>query len=119
MDDIIIDEEFSLYLPPLDNVAYANLERTMLNYGCRVPLTLWNGILIDGHNRYSIITKHGLPFKTESMEFPSRDHVLDWIIENQIAQRNHDICFFTDKVSREEKENKNYKHIYIAQIIIS
>jgi len=60
----------------------------MLNYGCRVPLTLWNGILIDGHNRYSIITKHGLPFETTSMEFESRYHVLDWIIENQIAQRN-------------------------------
>jgi len=88
MNNIIIDEEFELYLPPLDSVAYADLERNMLEYGCRVPLTLWNGILIDGHHRFSIITKHGLPFETTSMEFQSRDHVLDWMIENQIAERN-------------------------------
>ncbi|MCL2662404.1 MAG: HTH domain-containing protein [Oscillospiraceae bacterium] len=88
MQKIIIDEEFELYLPPLDSVTYGDLEQTMLTYGCRVPLTLWNGILIDGHNRYSIITKHGLPFETTSMEFESRDHVLDWMIENQVAQRN-------------------------------
>ena len=88
MKDIIIDEEFELYLPPLDNVAYADLERNMLEYGCRVPLTLWNGILIDGHHRFSIIKKHGLQFGTISMEFESRDHVLDWMAENQIAQRN-------------------------------
>jgi len=88
MNDIIIDEEFALYLPPLDELAYAGLESSILNYGCRVPLTLWNGILIDGHNRYSILTKHGLPFETKSMEFDSRYHALDWIIENQITQRN-------------------------------
>jgi len=88
IQDIIIDEEFERYLPPLDKVAYADLEQDIINYGCRVPLTLWNGILIDGHNRYSILTKYGLPFETKSMEFESRDHVLDWIILNQIAQRN-------------------------------
>jgi len=29
MDEIIIDEEFSLYPPPLDNVAYADLEHQL------------------------------------------------------------------------------------------
>jgi len=52
------------------------------------PLILWNGILIDGHNRYEIIQKHDLPFQTISMEFDTRDDVIIWIISTQIARRN-------------------------------
>jgi len=52
------------------------------------PLVLWNNILIDGHNRYGILTKHDLPFNTVSMEFGSRDEVLIWIISTQVSRRN-------------------------------
>lgn len=34
--------------------------RDTLADGCRDPLVLWGDVLIDGHNRYSICTKHGL-----------------------------------------------------------
>ena len=86
--DIIIDEQFKLMLPVLDDVTLAGLEASILEHGCQMPLVLWNGILIDGYNRYSILSKHNLPFETISMEFPSRDEVLIWIIENQITRRN-------------------------------
>jgi hypothetical protein len=52
------------------------------------PLILWNGILIDGHNRYEISQKHGIPFNTINKEFDSRDDVLIWIVSTQIARRN-------------------------------
>jgi hypothetical protein len=31
--------------------------------GCRDALVLWD-VLVDGHNRYGICTKHGIAFKT-------------------------------------------------------
>jgi len=88
MQEIIIDEEFKKLLPELDKETYAWLEESLLEYGCQNPLVLWNGILIDGHNRYEIIKRHDLPFRTISMEFDSREHVIIWIISTQVARRN-------------------------------
>jgi len=88
LQDIIIDEEFKRLLPPLDEQTYLSLEQSILDYGCMNPLVLWNNILIDGHNRYGILVKHGLPFNTVSMEFDSRDEVLIWIISTQVSRRN-------------------------------
>ena len=80
MPDIIIDEEFQRLLPPLDEREFCILEESILTYGCINPLVLWNGILIDGHNRYSIVAKHTLPFNTISLEFDSREEVLVWMM---------------------------------------
>jgi len=88
MREIIIDEEFKSLLPALDNDTYVWLEENIIEYGCRDPLVLWEGILIDGHNRYEICMEHGIPFNTISMEFDSRDKVLIWIITTQISRRN-------------------------------
>ena len=86
--EIIIDSEFKHLLPELDPEALAMLEESLLECGCLSPLVLWNGILIDGHNRYKIIKKHDLPFRTIDMEFDSRDDVIIWIISTQVARRN-------------------------------
>jgi len=88
LNDIIIDEEFKRLLPPLDEQTYLSLEQSILDYGCMNPLVLWNNILIDGYNRYGILTKHALPYNTVSMDFASRDEVLIWIISTQISRRN-------------------------------
>jgi len=88
MHNIIIDDEFKILLPRLDDETYRLLEENILEYGCRVPLILWNGILIDGYNRLQICTEHNIPFNTTDMEFDSREDALIWIIENQISRRN-------------------------------
>jgi len=88
MQEIIIDKEFERILPKLDEQTYAWLEENILEYGCREPLVLWNNILIDGHNRYSILQKHELPINTIDMVFDSRDEVLIWIISTQVSRRN-------------------------------
>ena len=88
MQKIIIDDEFRFLLPTLENKVYVELEEDIIQNGCRDALVLWNGILIDGYNRYSICFKHNIPFKTVDMEFSSREDVLIWIIKNQIMRRN-------------------------------
>jgi hypothetical protein len=87
-DKIIIDEQFKALLPALDAQTYALLEESLLENGCLHPLILWNGILIDGHNRYEICTKHDILFQTANKEFGSRDEALIWIISTQVARRN-------------------------------
>ena len=88
MQEIIIDREFRFLLPILSEQAYSDLEEDILENGIRDALVLWDGILIDGYNRYSIAQKHDLPFNTVSMEFSSRDEVVIWIVRNQVARRN-------------------------------
>jgi len=88
LKDIVIDEEFRQLLPPLDAQTYSSLEQSILDYGCMNPLVLWNNTLIDGYNRYKILTEHGLPFNTMNLEFSSRNEVLIWIISTQVSRRN-------------------------------
>ena len=52
------------------------------------PLVLWNGVLVDGHNRYDICNRLKLPFKTIERAFENRSEVIEWIINNQFGRRN-------------------------------
>jgi len=88
MQKIIVDDEFRILLPVLDEETFRLLEENILTHGCRDPLVLWNGILIDGYNRYKICSHHNIPFTTVNMEFDSREEVLIWIISNQVSRRN-------------------------------
>lgn len=83
-----IDPEFQALIPPLTPEELTQLEANLLAEGCRDPLVTWNGILIDGHNRYAICTKHTLPFHTVGREFADRDAVMDWMDANQLGRRN-------------------------------
>ena len=49
---------------------------------------MWQGILIDGHNRYAIAQKHNLPFKTVAKVFDDRTDAKIWILKNQLGRRN-------------------------------
>jgi hypothetical protein len=48
----------------------------------------WPCTLIDGHNRYEICTRLGLPFDIKEMRFSDRSHAEEWIIRNQCGRRN-------------------------------
>lgn len=47
-----------------------------------------HAVLIDGHNRYSICTKHEIDFKVEIVDFSSYEDAQDWIDKNQLGRRN-------------------------------
>ena len=85
---MIIDNEFKGLIPPLTDEEYKGLEESILKDGCRDALVLWGDTLIDGHNRYEICTRHNIPFKTVQKEFTSRDEVMLWMLQNQLARRN-------------------------------
>jgi hypothetical protein len=85
---ILIDLEFKNLIPALQDDERIQLETNLVGDGCRDPLTLWNGILIDGHNRYEICTRNGINFNTVQMQFETREDVIEWIIRNQFGRRN-------------------------------
>jgi len=85
---ITIDPEFQNLIRPLRRKEYLLLEESIREEGCRDPIILWKGILIDGHNRYEICTRHAIPFQTREMEFSCREEVVAWICRNQLGRRN-------------------------------
>lgn len=85
---LIIDPEFKALIPPLLPEERSGLESMIITEGCRDALVTWQGVLIDGHNRYEICQNHGIPFKVEDKEFDTRDEVKIWIIQNQFSRRN-------------------------------
>jgi N6-adenosine-specific RNA methylase IME4/transposase-like protein len=91
--DITIDKEFAAMIPPLSAEERQQLEENIVEHGgARDPLVVWNEknatILLDGHNRYEICTRHELPFDIEEKRFATRDDAEDWIDKNQLGRRN-------------------------------
>lgn len=83
-----IDKEFKSLIPPLQREELEQLEASLKAEGCRDPLVLWNNFIIDGHNRYEICTRLGIKFETVAREFPDRNAVKLWMIDNQMGRRN-------------------------------
>ena len=85
---LTIDPQFKNLIPPLQRTEYLQLEENLLADGCRDPLVVWRGTLIDGHNRYEICTRHSIPFSVKEMNFYCREEAIAWICANQLGRRN-------------------------------
>jgi hypothetical protein len=83
-----VDPEFHSLIAPLKPEEHSQLEANLRAEGCRDALVVWNGILLDGHNRLEICARLGIPYKTLEIELPSREAAKLWIEENQVGRRN-------------------------------
>lgn len=90
MRTLKIDPEFRDKVPPLTPNERATLEENIVTDGrVLVPLVVWNGTIVDGHNRYSIVQKHPeIPYDIVEREFPDRYAAIVWICRNQLGRRN-------------------------------
>lgn len=86
--EITVNPKFESLIPRLTDDEFKQLEENVLRDGITEPLVVWNGTLIDGHNRYKLAKKHGLDFKTRDMAFDSENDAEIWIIKNQFGRRN-------------------------------
>jgi|LakMenEpi03Aug12_release.lakeMendotaPanAssembly.Ray.scaffolds.fasta_scaffold19409_8 hypothetical protein len=94
--NMTIDPELKALIPPLSPDELAQLETNILADGCREPLVCWNDILIDGHNRFAICSKHNIPFRTIQRVFESKAHVRIWMRDNQLGRRNLSAAWLID-----------------------
>lgn len=87
--DIVVNEELKAYIDPLTPDEDEALERSLLAEGCRDALVLWGQVLVDGHNRYRLCTKHGIPFQTvQNPRFQSLEDVHLWMIDQHLGRRS-------------------------------
>ena len=81
-------KELEALIPPLTSEEFKQLERNILEEGIRDPLVTWNGILVDGHNRYRIAQEHDMNYVTVEKQFADMNAVKEWMINNQFGRRN-------------------------------
>ena len=85
-----IDPEFKSLIPPLTDGEREHLTTNLLSNGCREPLVVWveERLLLDGHNRHEICTKHDITYKIEEISLGDRQAAINWIVNNQLGRRN-------------------------------
>jgi len=83
-----IHPAFSDLLKPLSDEEYKSLEQSILTEGCKHPIEVWNGYIVDGHNRHDICLRQGIDFKVIHRDFAGEDHAKLWILLNQFSRRN-------------------------------
>lgn len=90
MTNIIVEPEFANKIPPLTDDEFRQLEENILADGeVYEPIVTWNGVIVDGHNRWKIIQKHpGIPYKIREMQFADRWEAFEWMYRKQLGRRN-------------------------------
>ena len=77
----LVNPELQSLIPPLSDVERDRLEESIKKRGCLEPLKVWDGTIVDGHNRYEICRRLNIPFQTQAVEFESRDDAVLYMLE--------------------------------------
>ena len=90
MIQLKIDPEFRDKIPPLTDAEFEQLRENILQDGeVYEPIAVWNGTIVDGHNRWRIIQEHpGLPYRLKQMHFDDKWAAFEWMYKKQLGRRN-------------------------------
>ena len=86
--ELKIIPRFEKALPPLQEGEISLLRKSVLEDGCRDALVVFQGALVDGHNRYRICHENEIPFAIKELDRANEDEAFLWLIENQLGRRN-------------------------------
>lgn len=86
--ELKVNPVYKYHVSPLSPDVYDNLESSIKANGCLVPIVVWDGTIVDGHNRYEICQKYGIPFEVKEEHFNSEREALLWITAQQLTRRN-------------------------------
>jgi len=109
--ELIIDSEFENLIPPMKPEEFKGLKESIVKNGYDIlyPIVIWNDIIIDGHNRYSICKEFNIEFSISEKEFDNRFEAINWIINNQLNRRsmtNEQRAYLIGKRYQEEKKEE-------------
>lgn len=85
----IVLPEMEQLLPPLSGEQFSSLENDILKNGCYAPIIVNEDVVVvDGHNRFRICEKHGLPYKMLVISFTDLLEAKQWALDTQKGRRN-------------------------------
>jgi ParB-like chromosome segregation protein Spo0J len=85
----VVLPEMEELLPSLSAEQFSALESDILENGCYAPVIVNEDmVIIDGHNRFRICEKHGLPFRMLVFSFADLLEAKQWALDTQKGRRN-------------------------------
>ena len=69
---------------------FKQLRENIINDGeVYEPICVWNGVIVDGHNRWKVIQEFpDIPFRIKEMIFDDKWAAFDWMYAKQLGRRN-------------------------------
>jgi SAM-dependent methyltransferase len=91
--DLAPHPEVRRVMRPLSGDELSRLERNIMRDGIREPVAVWrqggSRWILDGHHRWEIALRHGLPVPAREVEgLETLEDALAWAIANQLGRRN-------------------------------
>ena len=87
----VVLPEMEQLLPPLSGEQFSALENDILENGCYAPIIVNEDmVVIDGHNRFRVCEKYGLPYRMLLFSFTDLLEAKQWALDTQKDRRNLD-----------------------------
>ena len=87
----VVLPEMEQLLPPLSAEQFSALEGDIVENGCYAPIIVNEDmVIVDGHNRFRVCEKHGLPFRMLVFSFADLLEAKQWALDTQKGRRNLD-----------------------------
>jgi len=85
-----VHPDLSTLFPPLTKAEYEELQRSIKLEGCRDPITVAGGFVIDGHNRLTICQTLGIAPQVRDLSdlLKAEADRKIWMMSNQLGRRN-------------------------------
>ncbi len=103
-----IKSSFRDLCPKLSEDELAQLEENILTDGMVInPIVVYDGFIVDGHNRYEIAQKHNIPYEVTRLTFDTDAEAMAWIYHHQKGRRNwtkKQAAYARGKIYAEEKQ---------------
>ena len=105
-----IDPEFKRLSVPLSPEEERRLENSLIREGCKEPIAVWHGCILDGHKRYEICSYEEMEYETVEMDFATKDEALLWACKKRLSTAKPDSTAFRYLLGkRYDLEREMYK----------
>ena len=113
LEQLKIDPEFEKVIPPISLAEFVQLEENILTEGqILTPIAVWNGVIVDGHNRFKILQKHPhIPYTIKEMNFENCYAAIAWMCNQQLGRRNLRPEHFKYLIGRRYSAEKQIKRL--------
>lgn len=81
-----IDDGFEYLKQPLNDELYRNLKESILSEGCREPILVWHGLIIDGIKRYRICKEYSISFRIRHPSLTTREEAVAFICRLELTK---------------------------------
>lgn len=64
---------------PISDSEENELASSLIREGCKEPITVWQGVILDGHKRYKICSLEHIDFSVEEIKCETEEEAIIWV----------------------------------------